>query len=42
MEFQISKQSFFKELQLLQGIIEKKSTMPILGQSSPDGRKGKH
>jgi DNA polymerase-3 subunit beta len=30
MEFQISKQAFFKELQLLQGIIERKNTMPIL------------
>jgi DNA polymerase-3 subunit beta len=30
MEFQISKQSFLKELQLLQGIIERKNTMPIL------------
>lgn len=30
LEFQISKQNFLKELQLLQGIIERKNTMPIL------------
>lgn len=30
LEFQISRQSFLKELQLLQGIIERKNTMPIL------------
>jgi DNA polymerase-3 subunit beta len=30
MEFQITKQSFLKELQLVQGIIERKNTMPIL------------
>jgi DNA polymerase-3 subunit beta len=30
MEFQIQKQPFLKELQLLQGIIERKNTMPIL------------
>lgn len=30
MEFQIAKQTFFKELSLLQGIIERKNTMPIL------------
>ena len=40
MEFQISKQSFFKELQLLQGIIEKKSTMPILGNILLTAEKG--
>lgn len=30
LEFQIPKQAFLKELQLLQGIIERKNTMPIL------------
>lgn len=30
LEFQIQKQPFLKELQLLQGIIERKNTMPIL------------
>jgi DNA polymerase-3 subunit beta len=30
LEFQISRQNFLKELQLLQGIIERKNTMPIL------------
>lgn len=30
LEFQIAKQPFLKELQLLQGIIERKNTMPIL------------
>lgn len=41
LEFQISKQSFLKELQLLQGIIERKNTMPILSNllltAEPDG-----
>src|SRR5262249_1714249 len=30
LELQIEKQPFLKELQLLQGIIERKNTMPIL------------
>ena len=30
MEIQVIKQPFLKELQLLQGIIERKNTMPIL------------
>src|SRR5215471_1173315 len=30
LELQVSKQDFYKELQLLQGIIERKNTMPIL------------
>jgi DNA polymerase III subunit beta len=41
LEFQISKQNFLKELQLLQGIIERKNTMPILSNllltAEPDG-----
>src|ERR1051325_6603541 len=30
LEFQITRQNFLKELSLLQGIIERKNTMPIL------------
>ena len=30
LEIQVSKQPFLKELQLLQGIIERKNTMPVL------------
>jgi DNA polymerase III subunit beta len=41
LEFQISKQNFLKELQLVQGIIERKNTMPILSNllltAEPEG-----
>ncbi|PWT93974.1 MAG: DNA polymerase III subunit beta [Acidobacteria bacterium] len=40
LEIQVSKQSFFKELQLLQGIIERKNTMPILANLLLTASKG--
>src|SRR5436190_5188008 len=41
MDFVISKDSLLRELQSMQGVVEKKSTIPILSNIVLDARKGR-